>query len=844
MSIPFPELEELYACIVNDCYLLFLAQKCEQGQSIKELFQQKKNKKDILDMSNTLKSEILINKAKNKKYYDITSFSLDYLKKISEFFSQDKITNISVRFYNDFCLAYIALEGFRNVYVGLKEDEIFVFLAEKFRYFSEFLDKYQIITKIKNYYEKYSNEIKTEYNNDNNVYIYLILKFDSSFIFYNNYTKKIKNKNEESSNNENKQANQNSLHSESNNGVDTKENSDKKAKNLINIEQENNNNKKQKFDKNINNLNENKDKTKIKINPSTLNNLKEDSKKVEIVQKSNENNEIKIDNINIKGEQDKDKNKNEINKYEFKELSNHDLNIKIEFQVLKLNFKLLKTEDKLLINSTDIKLGKEKIEYFQAYIQLLQQAIINFSNPYNFNFWRKLSNIILKNIFIILKNKNFTIVQNRNMSILGGIESIANKMKTKYNIKDNTFKKIESMKKKIKEGNQTENSSPAADKSRNFNLITIAKNGKEYILGSLSIDFLFYLKEKGNQIDHFDETMLNFVLFNGLNITEEDLKEFEKIKSDEAKDNIVNIDIVASEKELIDGKNKGLTKTIEQKSKNIEDKEPKNEIKQPEESKNKEITGKELVQLLKNPFNFQTRIIKNNNLIESIYEKIDEIKKGLSINDDNKEISEIKNDYKNLFLNIKELKKIIEFDIQKNYDSIELNIQNIPQIIKSVDSDSNLKEKLNMYLELQDLDNQITQKIIFYEEKNKEFIELGELLKKYENEMNEHKKKIKERIEKISELINLSDIFDEYKTQLKDNFLDKSEYKQHTDIFNKENIDNFKINNFFGFLEAHLKDHSFSIIKRDITNYNMFIEIINSFPELRNYYAKNIDVNF
>ena len=72
-----------------------------------------------------------------------------------------------------------------------------------------------------------------------------------------------------------------------------------------------------------------------------------------------------------------------------KELSNHDLNIKIEFQILKLNFKLLKTEDKLLINSTDLKLGKEKIEYFKAYIQLLQQAIINLSNPYNL-IWYKI----------------------------------------------------------------------------------------------------------------------------------------------------------------------------------------------------------------------------------------------------------------------------------------------------------------------------------------------------------------------------------------------------------------------------------------------------------------------
>ncbi len=74
--------------------------------------------------------------------------------------------------------------------------------------------------------------------------------------------------------------------------------------------------------------------------------------------------------------------------------------------------------------------------------------------------------------------------------------------------------------------------------------------------------------------------------------------------------------------------------------------------------------------------------------------------------------------------------------------------------------------------------------------------------------------------------------------------MNKPEYKEHPDIFNNKNIDNFNIDNFLRFLEAHLKAHSFSIIKRDITNYNMFIEILNSFPELRHYYAKNIDVNF
>ena len=40
--------------------------------------------------------------------------------------------------------------------------------------------------------------------------------------------------------------------------------------------------------------------------------------------------------------------------------------------------------------------------------------------------------------------------------------------------------------------------SPAADKKRVFNLITIEKDKTAEIKCSLSIDFLFFLKEKGN----------------------------------------------------------------------------------------------------------------------------------------------------------------------------------------------------------------------------------------------------------------------------------------------------------------------------------------------------------
>ena len=132
MSKVFPKLEELYIVLANDCYLLFLIQNFEKKKNIiKKLYQQRKNKSDILDILVLIKSNISANKSKLKKYSDITSFSLEYFNTISEFFARNDISNNEVRYANDFCLSYIALIGFRNVLVDLEEDEIFIFQSEK-----------------------------------------------------------------------------------------------------------------------------------------------------------------------------------------------------------------------------------------------------------------------------------------------------------------------------------------------------------------------------------------------------------------------------------------------------------------------------------------------------------------------------------------------------------------------------------------------------------------------------------------------------------------------------------------------------------------------------------------
>ena len=81
-----------------------------------------------------------------------------------------------------------------------------------------------------------------------------------------------------------------------------------------------------------------------------------------------------------------------------------------------------------------------------------------------------------------------------------------------------------------KEINTNNNLSDAADKKRDYNLIIIYKDNKPDIISSLSTDFLFYLKEKGNKFNHFDEVILTHILFNNLNIEDNEFDFVEEEK--------------------------------------------------------------------------------------------------------------------------------------------------------------------------------------------------------------------------------------------------------------------------------------------------------------------------
>ena len=79
----------------------------------------------------------------------------------------------------------------------------------------------------------------------------------------------------------------------------------------------------------------------------------------------------------------------------------------------------------------------------------------------------------------------------------------------------NIEKKLDKYKKElnsITNTNINKNISQAADEE-SYNLILIYNKDKPDIIASLSIDFLFFLKEKSDQINHFDEKLLNFLSF-------------------------------------------------------------------------------------------------------------------------------------------------------------------------------------------------------------------------------------------------------------------------------------------------------------------------------------------
>ena len=151
---------------------------------------------------------------------------------------------------------------------------------------------------------------------------------------------------------------------------------------------------------------------------------------------------------------------------------------------------------------------------------------------------------------------------------------------------------------------------------------------------------------------------------------------------------------------------------------------------------------------------------------------------------------------------------------------------------------------MNVYLELKSLNNKFDEKIKIYENVDKEILKINDVIERKEEKINEEINKIKDKLEKMTKLIKIENVFDEYKSDLMKKIDEDEEYKEFNDIYNTKNINDFTIDKLYTFLNENLKDYSFSLSKKDITNYNLFIEIIKNYPQLYSYYKDDIDVDY
>ena len=349
-----------------------------------------------------------------------------------------------------------------------------------------------------------------------------------------------------------------------------------------------------------------------------------------------------------------------------------------------------------------------------------------------------------------------------------------------------------------------QNLSNAADEKKGYNLVTIYKDNKPDIIASLSSDFLFFLKEKGNQVNHFDEKVLNFILFNNMNII--------VVKIEEENTNII----------------------INEDDNDVFDKEYEGRI---------NFGFNEIISMLKNPLSFiKDDYIDIKILFSPIYSKIEKIRELIGYNNSFNQIKDLKEKVVNISENIKEIILYFENYFRTN----NIDYKNIKRALVDDNISQNDKKKLKEYSETIIAYKKIKGKLKFYQQLKDRITELNNSMKEKESQINKSITKIKDEIKKQAKLISIDDVFKEYKTNLSEiiNEENENEYKQYNEIFNEENINNFSISQFYNFISTNLKKENYQLCatKRDITNYNLFVEIIQNFQEFKDYYQKEVDV--
>ena len=734
----YPTIEKLFNAIIKDCYdYLFSHTDDKARESITKLFDYNKDKDEIIQKSYIVLCSIIYEKASEEELNSIYEFTKKFIESIYSYLSDAKKNNNITSTINDCCNGYIAIFGYVYIFKGVFVNEFLQFFIQDHKYFKEVLTDFNILNEVKMHYENSINKLYKEKS---------IIIDDQLFNEFISYFE------EES--------------------FDFKK-----------VEKEKKENEKVSSPQKLN-AEIKKDEISENGNKSTQHETF-DSSIIQIENKSLEDGEL----VTKK-----------------KTLNNNPILLKNDILciIIKKSYSYLTLLEKTLLKiefkSAEIDSEKKKVKYLENSIISLKQTIINLGNPYNFNLWRKLSNIILKNLFVILHKKKYKLLQYCNRSVLKSLQNYESKFKGEKltAFKDKVKKYEERLNGQI--GGVQSSGASAADKERAFNIIVV-ENQIKY---SLVIDFLFFLKEKGNKINHFDEEIIDLILFDDLGI-----------------DMAINED--SHEKDM---------NTFQT------EKENKQSVEKFSKNSKTSFNFAEIIDMLKNPFKYHQKDINIDKIYTAIYEKITRIKTDIGY-DENIKLNDIKKEIVDLS---EEIQNVVD-SYEQYFTENKINYQNKNE--KEI-LDTELKKHMKNYIYIKELQETINKKIPSYENIINALSDLKTITEKCMKEVEELTEEIKiKRQTEEKTLKTISEVFFEFKNTLKKDIMRKEEYKKYANIFSEENINEFSLEDVYAIIEETLNfnNTSFSITKKDITYFNLLVEVITNFEELKCFeYNKDLDV--
>ena len=147
-----------------------------------------------------------------------------------------------------------------------------------------------------------------------------------------------------------------------------------------------------------------------------------------------------------------------------------------------------------------------------------------------------------------------------------------------------------------------------------------------------------------------------------------------------------------------------------------------------------------------------------------------------------------------------------------------------------------------IYFKAKDLLNKVNNKIEYYRKIIKEISDINNIEISCEKNIDELINTDENKRKNEVEIKSIYELFDKFKKDMHDKIINVTQYKDYGSVFNIENINKFTINDYFNFLKDNLRNYSFSITKRDVTNFNFLIEVIRNYKQFRYVYNDNLDI--